>query len=293
MKRTQSGTYNPPKARAHRGFAYLDTDILINSLSALEAGKVDEVVEKINLAQERGLSVGLKFGVSGVGASADASQKGSESLQAEVIRRRTRFSIFEIWHKALREKQAIGTFSGWGSGSLTGVTAGDVVELRGTVELVSLQTAFRLFLWFVNQVRNKNPLFATGANLNELQAQEKTIKFMLGERDEMTALFTPQGEPGPRVAVTFFQDWLIEPVGRWNGTYTLIAQVEEVLAEGDTWQTMRIIDDAPLTQLERETVEKAVAPFGESIGAFGLTLDPETTKVDGPALVLRPIALYR
>jgi hypothetical protein len=32
-------TYKPPKRRLHRDFLYLDYDTIINSLSALEAGR--------------------------------------------------------------------------------------------------------------------------------------------------------------------------------------------------------------------------------------------------------------
>lgn len=41
-------TYHRPEKRIHRGFYYLDDETVINSLSAVEAGKVDEVVAKIN-----------------------------------------------------------------------------------------------------------------------------------------------------------------------------------------------------------------------------------------------------
>src|SRR5690554_2238713 len=108
-------TYSRPEARVHRSFVYLNDDIAINSLSALESGKVDEVVEKINLAQERGLSIGLKVGVGGAAATGEGSTKGTDSLQAEVIRRRTRFSVFELWYEALKSRNAIGTFAGWGT----------------------------------------------------------------------------------------------------------------------------------------------------------------------------------
>ena len=44
--------YIKPQRRIHRGFFYLDDETVINSLSAVEAGKVDEVVAKINSARE-------------------------------------------------------------------------------------------------------------------------------------------------------------------------------------------------------------------------------------------------
>lgn len=293
-KRPKSDTaFHPPLARAHRGFAYLDDDIVINSLSALESGKVDEVVEKINLAQERGLSVGAKVGADSAGLTAGASTKGTESLQAEVIRRRTRFSIFELWYEALARRKAIGRFNRWGGDALAGVEVGHVVEIRGRIEIVPIQTGLRMFLWYVNEVREGNALFTSGTDLPALEASEHIVKFMIGKRDELNATLTPFGETGPKVGITFLNEWIIESVGRWNGVYTLVAQVEEVLDEGESWQTMRIIEDAPLTPLEETTLNDAIAPFGDALTAFGIELDETPTKLMGPAIVLRPIALFR
>jgi len=285
--------FTAPSARAHRGFVYLDDDIVINSLSALESGKVDEVVEKINLAQERGLSIGAKVGVEGVGASAGATSKGSESLQAEVIRRRTRFSIFELWYDALTRRRAIGQFSGWGPDALQGVEVGQVIELRGKIELVPLQTGLRMYLWFVDEVRAGNSIFTKTTKLADLKESEHIVKFVLGKRDELNATIDPIGDSGPKVGISFLKEWLIETVGRWTGVYTLVGQVEEILGAGDSWQTMRIVEDAPLTPLEESTLEEAVKPLADGLKALGIELEDSPTKLMGPAVVVRPIALFR
>lgn len=193
FRRAKSAIYEAPKKNPHRGFAYLDDDIVINSLSALESGKVDEVVEKINLAQERGMSVGLKVGTEGVGGSGESNKKRSESLQAEVIRRRTRFSVFELWYEALVSRQGIGRFNGWGPDALAGVEPGEVVEVRGRVEIVPLQVGFRMFLWFAGEVEKDNPLF-TEVNSAEIANSASIIKFLLGTRDEINATLTSRGE---------------------------------------------------------------------------------------------------
>lgn len=286
-------TYTAPKSRIHRSFVYLNDDIAINSLSALESGKVDEVVEKINLAQERGLSIGLKVGVGGASGSGEGGRKDTESLQAEVIRRRTRFSVFELWYEALQARNAIGTFMGWGADALDGVAPGQIVEITGKVQVVPLQTGLRMYLWFVNQVRDKNPLFTDGVNLNDLVGPEKIVKFLLGKHDEVNATITPLGGGGPTVAISFHSEWLIGEIGRWNGTYTVLAQVEEVLASGDKWPTMRIIEDAPLSPLEATTLTNAVEPFRTALEGLGIELDESPTEIGGPALVLQPIAMFR
>lgn len=296
-KRTDNNQlFLPPKTLAHRGFAYLDDDIVINSLSALESGKVDEVVEKINLAQESGMSVGLKLGVQGAGVNAGGDTKASESLQAEVIRRRTRFSIFELWHEALSSREAIGRFNGWGNDALNGVAAGQVIELRGSVTPVALHTGMRMYLWFANEVRENNPLFKDtieNSNMEEINASEHIMKFLRGKREETNALIVPQGDDGPTVGASFREEWIVEPVGRWDGTFTLIAQVDNVVEEGGSWPSVRIIEDAPLTPMEETVIKEALAPMQEAISAFGLDVDDESISISGPALVLRPIAMYR
>jgi len=111
------------------------------------------------------------------------------------------------------------------------------------------------------------------------------IKFMVGSRDEINATATPNGDEGPAVALTFLNEWLVESVGRWNGIYTVIGQVEAVLPEGESWQVLRFIEDAPLTPLEKTTLLGAIEPFRGAISNFGIDLDESPTELSGPALV--------
>jgi hypothetical protein len=54
-----------------------------------------------------------------------------------------------------------------------------------------------------------------------------------------------------------------------------------------------IIEDAPLTPMEKETLVNATKPFESSLRALGVELGESPTELAGPALILRPIALYR
>lgn len=54
--------YQAPKIRHHREFLYLNHDTILNSLSALEAGKVDEIIQKVNEAREGGLEASVGVG---------------------------------------------------------------------------------------------------------------------------------------------------------------------------------------------------------------------------------------
>ena len=100
------GEYKRPEKRIHRGFLYLNDETVINSFSAVEAGKVNEVVARVNLAREGsfGGSVGIPA------AKLEAGKKGTSELEEETTR--TRFSVFELWYQTLVEGKALGRFNG-------------------------------------------------------------------------------------------------------------------------------------------------------------------------------------
>lgn len=150
-----------------------------------------------------------------------------------------------------------------------------------------------MFLWFVNEVREGNPLFAENTSIEDLAQAEFTMKFLRGKRAETPSLITPLGPDGPAVAASFQEEWILQPVGRWNGTFSIVAQVEEVIPDSGKWQAVRIIEDAPLTSLEEETILNSTRPFNDSMGQLGIELGEEPATVPGPLLVLRPIAMFR
>lgn len=54
--------YRKPKVRLHREFVYLNHDTVLNSLSAVEAGMVDEIIEKTSEARDGGLEASVAAG---------------------------------------------------------------------------------------------------------------------------------------------------------------------------------------------------------------------------------------
>ncbi|QOC25563.1 hypothetical protein IC744_04115 [Microbacterium hominis] len=288
------GKYNAPKKRVHRGFVYLDDGVVINSLSALESGKIDEVVAKIAQAREGGLAGGLNAGLGSAGAKIEGGRKATTALEEEVVRTRTRFSIFEIWYQKLLEEKALGTFDGWDASAMHDVEPGDTVEVTGTLELVPLQTLLRLYRWFAAQAQDQGSPFAQkGEQLKATKSAVKTMDALLGGTDEVLLRLSPLGESDPPVAVILDAEWLIGALGRIDGTYTVVAQVEMVLGAGDRWPTVRLTPDAPVTKLEREALTSAVGGFIEPAAALGVTLSTDEAELIGPALLLRAIAVYR
>src|SRR3954447_1614551 len=148
--------YRAPAKRVHRGFFYLDDETVINSLSAVEAGKIDEVVAKVNTAREGGFGGGVGL----AGAKVEGAKKSTSAFEEEMVRTRTRFSVFELWYQSLIEAKALGSFDGWGPDALVGVEPGDTLEFRGQLTTAPLQTLLRLFLWFADKAKGQGHIFS-------------------------------------------------------------------------------------------------------------------------------------
>ena len=287
--------YKKPSKKVHRGFFYLNDETVINSLSAVESGKIDEVVAKVNSAREGGFGGGVGMH----GAKIEGAKKSTSAFEEEMVRTRTRFSVFELWYQSLVEGKALGTFDGWGPGALGGVQAGDTLELRAELQVVPLQTLLRLYLWFADKAKTQGHLFSQkGEELKATKDAERNIRMMLGDNDEgsegqSVLIATPVGQPGPSVAMSISSEWLIGKVGQLGGEYSIVAQVEQVLGPDEELPTLRLTHDVSATPLEINTLKEAVEHFIEPAKAMGVDVSTSDASITGPALWLAPIAIFR
>jgi hypothetical protein len=284
--------YRKPEARVHRGFFYLNDETVINSLSAVEAGKVDEVLARVNTAREGGVGGGIGIH----GAKVEGAKKSSSEFEEEMVRTRTRFSVFEIWRENLVSKKALGFFEGWSPEILTDVQPGETIEFKAKLELAPLQTIFRMFNWFAKQAHTQGSIFAQkGEELKTTKEAERVFRALAGEDEnlESVVLAKPSGGEGPPAAMQLADRWMIGELGHMSGEYTVVGQVDQILKEGEQYPTLRIMHAAPVTILELAVLREIVGNFTESAKTFGLSITPEDATVTGPAVWLTPIAIYR
>ncbi|MGP9489212.1 DUF6414 family protein [Glutamicibacter sp. AOP12-B1-11] len=288
--------YQSPKNRLHRDFFYLNDEVAINSLSALESGKVDEIVSRTTTAREGGFSGEVKIPVVDLGVG--ASKKASSEIEEEMVRTRTRFSIFDAWYQLLHEKKAVGAFDGWGEGALEGVEPGDTIEFRAELSQGPLQTVLRLFLWFADQATRDGNLFSQKGEERKTTANSsKSIRQLLGDAsdddDEVPLLATPVGQPGPSVLLSVSKKWLIGRMGQLGGTFGIVGQVVQIVEAGEEYPVLRLTKDVSPTPLEIDTLKDAVQHFVEPAKGLGVEVEASESVVQGPVLVIKPIAIYR
>lgn len=288
--------YIRPAQRVHRGFFYLDDETVINSLSAVESGKIDEIVAKVVSAREGGIGISAGADAGVLSGKVDGRRGKSSSLEEEIVRTRTRFSAFEAWYKWLIEGKGLGRFDGWGTDILDDVVPGDTVEFRADVELVPLETLFRLFLWFAERAGQKGSVFEQkGVDLQETKSSAKVTREILGAEEGHPAVLVglPVGDEGPLVAMLADPQWLIGRLGDVGGQYTVVGQVERVLDPGEEYPALRLTRDVSPTPLELQTLKNVVQGFVEPAKELGVAISESAASIVGPAMVLRPIAIYR
>ncbi len=285
--------YRPPRARLHREFLYLNHDTILNSLSALEAGKVDEIIQKVNEAREGGFE-----GTVGAGpVKASGGRKKAASIEEELVKTRTWFSAFESWHRYLKEADAVGTFDGWNLAVRNALQVGDTIEFPATLTLSPVHKLFRTFVSFADSAgRPGNVLSQKGAELAEMKKIARMMTEWMGGRNETRHLpvyLQPVGASKPRIVAALQERYLMGASEELEGDYTVVGQVTALLAKEETLSTMRVIRDVPPTQLEVRTITDALTNLIEPAKALGVQIEPEDITIPAPAVVLHAIAIYR
>jgi hypothetical protein len=285
--------YRPPKKRLHHEFLYLNHDTVLNALSALEAGKVDEIIQKVNEAKEGGLDVSVGAGpIKGRGAKKRAAQ-----IEEELVKTRTWFSAFDAWHTYLSEAEAIGSFDAWSLDVRNALSIGDTVEFTANVVLSPVHKLFRTFLAFAESATRPDSVFSQkGAELAETKATARMMTEWMGGRDKpqhLPVYLEPGGVAEPRILAGLQDAYVTGNREQLEGTFTVIGQVAALLSDGEVESTIRVIRDVPPTPTEIATINEAMTHLIEPARELGVEITASDINVPAPAVLLRPIAVFQ
>lgn len=285
--------YSKPDKHLHREFLYLNHDTVFNSLSALEAGKVDEIIQKSIEAREGGFGAALGTG----GASISGSRKKTANVEEELVRTRTVFSAFDAWYTYLDSAKAIGTFDGWDLSVRNEVSVGDTIEFSADLSLTSLHLVFRTLIAYADRAANSASIFAeTGEELKATKRMAVVMREMLGGEDEAQEFLVrmaPSGVLEPAIYGRMDDQYFVTTREAIEGTYRVVAQVDRMLDGDETVSAIRVLRGVPATRLEIETVEQAVSGFAESTESLGVKVTPADIRLKPPSVLVRPIAVWR
>ena len=292
-------SYTKPKNNLHRSFAYLDDELVLNSLSAFEAGQVDEVVSKIREAKDNafGASISAKSYLP-VSGNIDAKKGKQIAFEDELIRRRTQFSIFETWLKCLEEQKAIGEMGKPSDWIQNPPEIGNVLRVTGFVQMHEIFSLVRMFNQYSKSTKIPgHPWFIKGDQAREISRTASYFSHVFGAEGEMSlpAFVSDESNSTTQHKISFVlqEKYLLQQNSPIHGEYKVIGQVTEILSTNDWAPTLRLMPLAPKNEFERETVQKMLQSFEESSAKFGVSDVSQMGEFQGPALLIEPIAIYR
>jgi len=282
-------SFKAPKKAAFKQFVILDADGVVAALSAIDGGQIDEILTRS--AEERGGEGGGEINLGP--AKGRGKRNKSRRVEEEIRRARTRHATAAKLLETLHESEAIGIVEGaLDQSTADQVEAGMVLEFRAELRLHPLHQADQMLRSFVD----------VAPKLGEKKAAAE-LKPLLG----LWSALVGTDEADARVLIEPFtsepQDpRLLLPVPRGDfeveledilGQVTVIAQVERVLSLNDHHPTLRMLRGAPQTQFERDALEEGLPDMIDGLSEVGIPVSSDDVFIGGPALILRPICVYR
>jgi hypothetical protein len=287
------GTYKKPKSRLHRDFVYLQHDTVLNSLSAFEAGTVDEIIQKATDASDRSLEGGIGKGP----VKVSGGRKKQLQVQEELVLKRTHFSAFEAWYQRMRADEAIGEFDAWDRQVRDALEVGDTILFTADVVLSPLHMVFATYSSFVKSSSTPGSVFTLSAS--EAAEARKTAKMIEqwitggGGQRSTAVYFKPFGIDQPRIVGRLDDQYVIGGLDNIQGRFSVIAQVDTLLDGDERVSAIRVLRDVPPTPLEVETAREALTEMIEAATGLGVQMNEQDITFSSPAVLIRPLAIYK
>jgi hypothetical protein len=169
--------FSAPKVDAFRRFVVLDAPAIVAALSALDGGKVDEILTK--RSGDTSGEIGAELGIEPVKVRGKRGK--SQRVEEEMRRVRTEHSAASTLIDRLRELEAIGVLDGVLDGeALAAIQPGMVVQLRGAI---SLHPVFQIDAVMASYMKNAAAL-GQGEQAKELRKILPLMKALMGTGDE-------------------------------------------------------------------------------------------------------------
>lgn len=287
------GGYKKPKKQMHRDFLYLDDSAIVNALSAMEAGKIDEIIEQSQMVKDTGFDASLGYGPAKI-----AAKKGKTAdVTANLVRTRTAFSAFEAWYQFLKSEDGLGELTSWDTETRNELEVGDTLEVRARIEFAPIHKVFAVYLSYVDNANKPDSFFRVKtAQLAELKKVANQARGLFKGSDGATANLVyiyPLGVERPLLIGVLSDNHFVGDKANIDGDYKVVLQVSTLLRQTDTLAAIRAMSDAPRTEAESAQVTKALDVLVDAAGEMGVTIGDEDKAFTYPTVVTRPLAIYR
>jgi hypothetical protein len=280
-----------PKNNLFRTFLYLDAQEVVNSLSALEGGEVDEVLTRI--AEEGGGELGGEVAAGPIRGR--AGKRKQRKLEEEVRRRRTEYSAASALLRLLHEQEAIGVLSGsYDQDVYEQLEEQMLLELRGNIRIHPLHQMLSAGRAWLAAAPTFGIPKADIQTARELVQIFEAMSQSTGERLTFLAFVETSADQATyRLVVPIQEQYLLVPLDDFVGRATFVAQVDRILRDDEELLALRLLRNAPPLPLEREGILEALPDLLSAFQELGIAAALEDFVLAKPTVILKPIVIFK
>lgn len=291
-RRTVAGSLRKPKRKVYRSFLYLNGDEVINSLSGLEGGDIDEIL--VRSGEEGGGEVGGELGFSG--AKAKAGKKRTHRYEEEIRRKRTEHSATVKLLEKLHEQEAIEVIEGnYGREIYEELEEHMLLEFQADIRVHPLHQAVSAAQAFLNAA----PAF--GTSKEEMRGLRETVQLLEAiahpgaARDRTLLVFAEAGaeDSDLKLVLPIQTRHLLVDLDDFSGSATFLAQVDRKLSSDEEILAIRLLRNAPQLALEKEGIAEALPDFMSGIQELGIDVSEGDFFLRRPTILLKPICIFK
>ena len=284
--------FTKPQTNLYRTFLHLDGGSVINCLSGLEGGDIDEVLTRV--ASEAGRDLGGELDAKVV--CGKASRKKAERYEEEMRRKRTEHSAAIALLRKLHDAGAVGIIHGsYGPAIHADLAEQMTLEIKAELLIHPLHQVVAA----ARELARVGPTFGFAkTELREVSQVADMLETMSqggpGSGRTFLAYATTEGQSEEyRLVLPIQSRHLLVPLEEFAGRATVVAQVDRILGQGDEVMVMRLLRNAPPLPMERQGIADAVPEFVEAMRELGVRVAISDFALTYPTVILRPICIFK
>jgi hypothetical protein len=292
-------SFKKPKSSIYKRFLYIDENEVLNSLSGIEGGAIDEILQRMGEEGGSGLGIDIGANLPGVGsAKAGANKKKAQRLEEEIRRKRTVHSATVALLDKLHEDEAIGIIEGPYTPEIYEQLEENMpLQFEAEIRVHPLHQLVSVVRGWAEMARDFG---FDKREVNEFTSVARQIEAAFHGRDKnrkTIVIFaeTERDDPEYSFVLPIQTSSLLVPLDEFAGRATFVTQVDHIIEEGEQILAARIVRNAPVLPAERSMMLEMLPAFEELQGeaGIGLTIEEEDIVLSKPAIILKPICIYR
>ena len=292
-------SFKKPKSNVYKRFLYINEADVLNSLSGIEGGAIDEILRTVAEEGSKGLGLDVGVDVPGVGgAKAKGDKKKSQKLEEEIRRKRTVHSATVALLDKLHTKDAIGVIEGSYTPEIYEQLEENMpIEFKADIRVHPLHQLVNVAQGWA-QLAQDFGLSKKEANEFTQVARQIESAFHGRDKSKKSLVIFAEGveaTPEYKLVMPMQAADLLVPVDELIGTATFVAQVDHIVRENEEVLAARIVRNSPVLPAERDMMLEMLPALQElrDDSGIGFRVDEEDIVLRKPAVILKPLCIYR